>query len=69
MNMWIAAAVVLAILVVTLLASRTPMHRRGVRVSMPSSPLDHAEKILASRYARHEISAEEYGRMLVVLRK
>ncbi len=35
----------------------------------PTSPLDEAERILAHRYAKGEISAEEYERMLVILRR
>jgi len=35
----------------------------------PRSPLDEAERILARRYAKAEITAEEYGRMLAILRR
>jgi len=35
----------------------------------PTSPLDEAERILARRYARAEITAEEYSRMLAILRR
>lgn len=35
----------------------------------PLSPLDEAERILARRYAQAEITAEEYSRMLVILRR
>lgn len=35
----------------------------------PRSPLDEAERILASRYARRLITAEEYDRMTAVLRR
>jgi uncharacterized membrane protein len=34
-----------------------------------TSPLDEAERILAHRYARREVSAEEYERMLNILRR
>jgi len=37
-------------------------------VSVPRSPLDEAQQILAARYARGEISPQEYQRMLVILR-
>ena len=37
--------------------------------SRPVSPLDEAERILARRYARAEITAEEYSRMLAILRR
>lgn len=39
-------------------------------VGTPSrSPLDEAERILGARYAHGDISADEYQRMLVVLRR
>jgi len=41
------------------LASATPA---------PRSPLDEAERILAARYARGEITPQEYQRMLTILR-
>ena len=51
-------------------------HRDGVfegphpiRASHGSSPVDEAERILARRYAKAEITAEEYDRMLVILRR
>ena len=34
-----------------------------------TSPVDEAERILAHRYAKGEITAEEYDRMLVILRR
>ena len=33
------------------------------------SPIDEAERILAHRYAKGEITAEEYDRMLSILRR
>jgi uncharacterized membrane protein len=33
-----------------------------------STPVDHAERILAGRYARGQITASEYQRMLAILR-
>lgn len=35
----------------------------------PASPLEQAEYILAQRYARRAITAEEYERMLAILRR
>jgi uncharacterized membrane protein len=35
----------------------------------PKSPVDEAERILAHRYAKGEITAEEYDRMLAILRR
>ena len=40
-----------------------------IHVGHPSSPVDEAERILAHRYAKGEITAEEYDRMLVILRR
>ena len=40
-----------------------------VRANRGSSPVDEAERILAQRYAMGEITAEEYDRMLVILRR
>jgi uncharacterized membrane protein len=37
--------------------------------SVPSSPLDEAERILATRYAKGEITPDEYARMLSILRR
>lgn len=34
-----------------------------------TSPFDEAERILARRYAQDQITAEEYGRMLAILRR
>lgn len=34
-----------------------------------ASPIDEAERILSERYARGEIMADEYDRMLVILRR
>ncbi len=39
------------------------------RVVRVTSPIDEAERILAHRYAIGDITAEEYNRMLVILRR
>ena len=51
-------------------------HRDGILVghqpvhaARGTSPVDEAERILAHRYAKGEITAEEYDRMLVILRR
>ena len=44
------------------LTTASPVTRR------PNSPIDEAERLLARRYAKGQINAEEYGRMLVILR-
>jgi uncharacterized membrane protein len=35
----------------------------------PISPLDEAERILTARYAKGEITLDEYSRMLAILRR
>jgi uncharacterized membrane protein len=35
----------------------------------PVSPLDEAERILGGRYARGEITPDEYSRMMSILRR
>jgi uncharacterized membrane protein len=35
----------------------------------PTSPLDEAERILAFRYAKGEVTRDEYQRMLAILRR
>jgi uncharacterized membrane protein len=42
---------------------------RTVSTKPATTPVDEAERILARRYARGEITAEEYDRMLVILRR
>ena len=37
--------------------------------AIPTSPLDEAERILATRYAKGEITSDEYSRMLSILRR
>ncbi len=37
--------------------------------SRPVSPLDEAERILGGRYARGEITSDEYARMMTILRR
>jgi uncharacterized membrane protein len=44
------------------LATSTHAVRRG------TSPVDEAERLLARRYAKGQINADEYERMLVILR-
>ena len=38
-------------------------------LSRPSSPVDEAERVLSRRYARGVISADEYDRMMAILRR
>ncbi|HEY5540583.1 MAG TPA: SHOCT domain-containing protein [Coriobacteriia bacterium] len=40
-----------------------------VRAARGTSPVDEAGRILAHRYAKGEITAEEYDRMLMILRR
>jgi uncharacterized membrane protein len=37
-------------------------------LSRPVSPVDEAERVLSRRYARGAISADEYDRMMAILR-
>ena len=39
------------------------------RATRATSPVDEAGRILAQRYAMGDITAEEYDRMLVILRR
>ena len=38
-------------------------------LARPASPIDEAERVLSRRYARGTINAEEYGRMMAILRR
>jgi uncharacterized membrane protein len=38
-------------------------------LSRPASPVDEAERVLSRRYARGSISAEEYDKMMAILRR
>jgi uncharacterized membrane protein len=38
-------------------------------INRAKSPVDEAESILAHRYAKGEVTAEEYDRMLAILRR
>lgn len=67
MGLTVAAIAVVTASAVLLFLSR---HARTVAAPIPpTSPLDEAQRILARRYARSEITAEEYGRMLAILRR
>jgi len=44
-------------------------HRMSAIPSNPTSPLDEAERILATRYAKGEITPDEFSRMLSILRR
>ena len=44
-----------------------PVHHAPAARS--KSPIDEAERILAHRYAKGDITAEEYDRMLSILRR
>lgn len=68
--------IIAAIVVTSSAAIAIAGHRDGSLVGATTvhsfratTPLDEAERILARRYARGEISAEEYDRMLAVLRR
>jgi uncharacterized membrane protein len=38
-------------------------------LSRPASPVDEAERVLSRRYARGAITADEYSRMIAILRR
>lgn len=63
------------ILVVTVVATvlmwflTRPDARTAHAPSAPRSPFDEAKRILAARYARGDISPQEYRRMLMILRQ
>ena len=59
----IASVLVLAMLMALSLLRAVPARRT------PTTPLEQAERILAARYARGQLSAREYERSLAVLRR
>ncbi len=65
-----SGVVVLTSLAAIVLFSRghTLAHSAYRPATHVASPVDEAERIIARRYARGEITAEEYDRMLVILR-
>lgn len=66
----VAACAIAASAVYLVLARHTdPLTVAASGSSRPTSPLDEAERILARRYAKAEITAEEYGRMLAIIRR
>lgn len=68
-GMLIATTVVFATAACVLAFIAKSVYGPHPQVTVPASPVDHAERILASRYARGLITAEEYERMLAVLRR
>ena len=59
-------------LIAMLLVGRQNGVFAGHAAHIPShhtSPLDEAQRILRHRYAKGEITPEEYSRMLVILRR
>lgn len=62
------AAAAAAVALVWFTAALLLPHRSQAR-SGPVSPVDEAERIIAGRYASGRITAEEYSRMLQVLRR
>jgi uncharacterized membrane protein len=66
----------LAVFALTAVAAATIATRREGALAGPrrarayaASPVQEAERILAHRYAKGEISAQEYDRMLSILRR
>ncbi|NTU72277.1 MAG: hypothetical protein HGB10_10750 [Coriobacteriia bacterium] len=60
--------VAVSLIVASYLGTYASTHR-AVPVSAPVAPLDEAERLLARRYARDEITHDEYSRMLCILRR
>ena len=70
MDAGLIAALTSLFAVVTIVTGAGHLSRRPMPgATRSSSPLDEAELILSRRYARGEISFEEYDRMLVILRR
>lgn len=68
MALGVLAAIVLLLAFVWSLAYLQPP-RTSASAQLPVSPLDEAERILTQRYVRGTITAQEYERMLVILRR
>lgn len=69
MEMIAFAALGFVVVAVAVFVAARPVARSVAEAPRSSNPLDHAERILAARYARGIISAAEYERMLSVLRR
>jgi uncharacterized membrane protein len=67
----IAVAAFTALVAVAIVGHRDGVFagNQPVRVSRRVSPIDEAERIIARRYATGEVTAEEYARMLAILRR
>lgn len=63
------AAIVAATALILVLSRHSALATASPAAAHPTSPLDEAERILARRYAQAEITAEEYSRMLAILRR
>lgn len=58
----------IAVLAVSMLIVFAEASRQAERISLQShTPLQQASRILAHRYARGQITAAEYGRMIEIL--
>lgn len=68
MGLGILTALVVVVLLACVAGSRVLVHQSDIPTG-PISPLDEAERILAHRYARGQITSDEYDRMLTVLRR
>jgi uncharacterized membrane protein len=60
---------VAAILIISSQSAAFSGGRFSAIANTPTSPLDEAERILAARYAKGEITPDEYSRMLSILRR
>lgn len=58
-----------AVVSIVLLARNARAEALICQFRSASTPVDHAQRILAGRFARGQITAEEYERMLAVLHR
>jgi uncharacterized membrane protein len=58
-----------AVAAIAIVSHRDALVAHPTRTGHAVNALDEAERILAQRYAHGEITAEEYDRMLVILRR
>lgn len=63
-----ASALVVAFVLSELITARAASHAAPRRCVAPT-PVDEAERILTGRFARGEITFEEYDRMRTILRR
>jgi uncharacterized membrane protein len=68
MGIGILIVIAAAVFIAWSIVKTTDLHPAGSVSAVVRSPLDEAERILSARYARGDITPDEYRRMLVILR-